>query len=90
VYVRICDCVYLLVFSSTFGLYVLLITTAIICVYSYAADNRSDINIYLLFWFGCGWVSDSSNRSTFDSLGSWLEEVRKYSTNADAVRPEKI
>eukprot|EP00922_Rhytidocystis_sp_ex-Travisia-forbesii_P019962 GHVS01029454.1.p1 GENE.GHVS01029454.1~~GHVS01029454.1.p1 ORF type:complete len:210 (+),score=15.80 GHVS01029454.1:210-839(+) len=31
-------------------------------------------------------VYDTSNRNTFDHLGSWLEEVRKYSTNADAVK----
>eukprot|EP00922_Rhytidocystis_sp_ex-Travisia-forbesii_P019960 GHVS01029452.1.p1 GENE.GHVS01029452.1~~GHVS01029452.1.p1 ORF type:complete len:206 (+),score=30.87 GHVS01029452.1:373-990(+) len=31
-------------------------------------------------------VYDTSNRDTFESLGSWLEEVRKYSTNAEAVK----
>eukprot|EP00922_Rhytidocystis_sp_ex-Travisia-forbesii_P019959 GHVS01029451.1.p1 GENE.GHVS01029451.1~~GHVS01029451.1.p1 ORF type:complete len:209 (+),score=31.69 GHVS01029451.1:402-1028(+) len=31
-------------------------------------------------------VYDTSNRNTFENLGSWLEEVRKYSTNAEAVK----
>ncbi|CEM00827.1 unnamed protein product [Vitrella brassicaformis CCMP3155] len=31
-------------------------------------------------------VYDCSLRSTFDNLKSWLEEVRKYSTNQDAVK----